>query len=70
MTFITNFKLQRARSIASLAGHAGFERRASARAFAQAHHELKPAALTALNAQLLDLAQASAWMPLWHGLRV
>jgi hypothetical protein len=55
---------------ASLAGHAGLERVASDRAFAQARNKPKPAALTALNAQLLDLAQARGWMPLWHGLRV
>jgi hypothetical protein len=55
---------------ASLAGHAGLERGASDRAFVQARNKLKPAALTASIAQLLDLAQATGWMPLWHGLRV
>ena len=55
---------------ASLAGNPGLEGVASDCAFAQARNKLKPAALTALNAQLLDLAQARGWMPLWHGLRV
>ncbi len=55
---------------ASLAGHAGLERAASDRAFAQARNKLKPKTMTALNAQLLELAQARGWMPLWHGLRV
>lgn len=55
---------------ASLAGHASLERGVSDRAFAQARNKLKPAALTALNAQLLGLVQARAWMPLWQGLRV
>jgi hypothetical protein len=42
---------------ASLPGHLGLERVASDRAFAQARNKLNPSALTAFNAQLLDLQE-------------